>query len=76
MNSIPWLTLLLVIPVGGAILLQLVPRTSPNAAKWLTIAITLLEGAIVAGLVVSFTHNPGGHTFALPQGTGASAQQA
>jgi NADH-quinone oxidoreductase subunit M len=76
MNSIPWLTLLLVIPVGGAIALQAVPRTSPNAAKWLTIAITLLEGAVVAGLLVSFTQNPAGHSFALPQGAGASAQQA
>ena len=68
MSSVPWLTLLLVIPVGGAILLQLIPRTSTGAIKWFTVLITLVEGAVVAGLIISFTQNPGGHTIALPQG--------
>jgi NADH-quinone oxidoreductase subunit M len=73
MSTIPWLTLLLVIPVGGAILLQLVPRRSPELVKWLTVAITLLEGAVVAGLLISFTHNPVGHDIALPQGGSETA---
>ena len=68
MSNIPWLTLLLVMPVGGAILLQLIPRTSPDATKWFTVLITLIEGAVVAGLIISFTHNPVGHDIVLPQG--------
>ena len=41
MNHIPWLTLLIVIPAGAAILLQLVPRRLTAVVKGLTIVATL-----------------------------------
>ena len=58
MSSVPWLTLVLVIPVGAAILLQVVPRRAAVTAKTVTILATLAVGAIVAGLLVAFTQSP------------------
>jgi NADH-quinone oxidoreductase subunit M len=58
MNHIPWLTLILVVPAGGALLLQLVPKTQTRAIKGITILTMLAVAGIVAGVVLAFTHNP------------------
>jgi NADH-quinone oxidoreductase subunit M len=68
MNSVPWLTLVLVVPVGTMLILQLVPRRSSTLIKGVTIAGTLANAAIVAGLLVAFTQHPGPEPYVLPQG--------
>jgi len=51
MNHIPWLTLLIVIPGGAAILLQLVPRRMTGVVKGVTVA-TTLAGAVIVTLLL------------------------
>ena len=51
MNHIPWLTLLIVIPAGAAILLQFVPRRLTGAVKGVTILATL-AGAVIVTLLL------------------------
>ena len=53
MNHIPWLTLLIVIPAGAAILLQLVPRRLTMAVKAITIGATA-AGAVIVGLLLAW----------------------
>jgi len=53
MNHIPWLTLLIVIPAGAAILLQLVPRRLTMAVKAITLAATA-AGAVIVGLLLAW----------------------
>ncbi|TMD10500.1 MAG: hypothetical protein E6J03_00160 [Chloroflexi bacterium] len=57
-SNIPWLTVVLVIPLGTAILLQLVPRDQRAAIKGLTVLGTLATASIVAGLLVAFNQHP------------------
>ncbi|TMB90181.1 MAG: NADH-quinone oxidoreductase subunit M [Chloroflexi bacterium] len=52
MNA-PWLTLILVIPAGAAILLQLVPRRMTGAVKGITVVATTAV-AVLVGLVVAW----------------------
>jgi NADH-quinone oxidoreductase subunit M len=68
MNSIPWLTLLLVVPVGTVLVLQLLPRRATTLIKAVTVAGTLANAAMVAGLLVAFNRSPGTQAYALPQG--------
>jgi NADH-quinone oxidoreductase subunit M len=58
MNHIPWLTLVLVVPLGGVLLLQLVPKGSTRAVKGITILTMLAVAGIVAGVLIAFTHTP------------------
>jgi NADH-quinone oxidoreductase subunit M len=58
MNHVPWLTLILVVPLGGALLLQLVPKTQTRAIKAITILSMLAVAGIVAGVMLAFTHTP------------------
>ena len=58
MNHVPWLTLILVVPVGATLLLQLIPGTATRAVKWLTVLTCLAVAGIVAGVLVGFTHAP------------------
>ena len=52
MNHIPWLTLLIVIPAGAAILLQLIPRRLTGPIKGFTILATLAVAVIVTLLLI------------------------
>jgi NADH-quinone oxidoreductase subunit M len=52
-THVPWLTLLIVIPAGAAILLQLVPRRLTAVVQGLTIAATA-AGAIIVGLLLAW----------------------
>jgi len=59
MSHVPWLTLVMLTPLGAAILLQLVPHDRRGAVKAVTIAGTLATAVIVAGLLLAYTQNPG-----------------
>jgi len=52
-THIPWLTLLIVIPAGAAILLQLVPRRLTMAVKAVTVLATA-AGAVIVGLLLAW----------------------
>ncbi len=62
MNHVPWLTLILVVPLGGALLLQLIPGTQARAIKWTTVLTCLAVAGIVAGVLIAFTHAPDAST--------------
>jgi NADH-quinone oxidoreductase subunit M len=51
--SIPWLTLLIVIPAGGALLLQFTPRRATTAIKAITV-LTAAAVAVIVGLVIAW----------------------
>ena len=55
MNA-PWLTLIIVIPIGMAILLQAVPRSMTTAVKTLTLLATVAVAVIVGGLIAAMPH--------------------
>jgi NADH-quinone oxidoreductase subunit M len=57
-TNVPWLTVVLMIPLGTAILLQLAPRSDRGAVKAVTVLGTLATAAVVAGLLVAFNQNP------------------
>ena len=56
MSGVPWLTLVIVIPAGGAILLQLLPRTATGAIKGVTVFTTAAVGVIVGQLIAAMPH--------------------
>ncbi len=69
MTNVPWLTVVMVIPLGTAILLQLVPRSDRGAIKAVTVLGTLATAGLVAGLLIAFTRNPVVHAIGPgPQG--------
>lgn len=71
MNHVPWLTLVLVIPAGTLLLLQLVPTSARLVIKSLTVAGALVNAVVVGGLLVAFTQHPAVSAYALPQGGSA-----
>lgn len=54
MSNFPWLTVILLLPLGGSIVMQVLPRRAAAAIKWWTVAVTaataVLVGMVVAGL--------------------------
>jgi NADH-quinone oxidoreductase subunit M len=58
--NVPWLTLVIVIPAGAALLMQLVPRRMTTAIKGLTILTTATVAVIVGALIASMQHTSGG----------------
>jgi NADH-quinone oxidoreductase subunit M len=77
--NIPWLTVVLVLPLGASLLLQLIPRTATTLLKGFTVAATAATAVIVWALVagMSGTAKSGGplsfhyeetHTWILPIG--------
>jgi NADH-quinone oxidoreductase subunit M len=65
MNHIPWLTLLIVIPAGAAILLQMVPRRDTAAIKVVTVGATA-AGAVIVGLLLAWMPGNKASTGPLP----------
>ncbi|MEO8899170.1 MAG: NADH-quinone oxidoreductase subunit M [Candidatus Dormibacter sp.] len=59
--SVPWLTVVLMVPLGGALLLQVIPRTAPSLIKALTVATTLVTAIIVWSLVAGISSSPVSH---------------
>ncbi len=56
--NIPWLTVVLLAPLGAAILLQLIPRTAASALKALTVVATLATAVLVWVLVARMNSTP------------------
>ncbi|HWW09172.1 MAG TPA: hypothetical protein VNY76_02890, partial [Candidatus Acidoferrales bacterium] len=56
--NVPWLTLVIVIPVGAALLLQLVPRSQTAAIKGLTVATATTVAVIVGTLLWNMSAAP------------------
>ena len=54
--NVPWLTLVIVIPVGAAILLQAVPRSATMAIKGLTVLAMVAVAVIVGALIAAIPH--------------------
>jgi NADH-quinone oxidoreductase subunit M len=61
MTNIPWLTLVLAIPLAASLLLQLVPRAATSALKGLTVGATLLTAVVVWVLVAQMSGSPVSH---------------
>ena len=53
--NIPWLTLVLAVPLGASLVLQLIPRTATTVLKMFTIAATLGTAILVWVLVASMS---------------------
>jgi len=51
--NVPWLTVVLALPLGASLLLQAVPRSATGAIKALTVGATLVTAVIVAVLVAA-----------------------
>ena len=73
--NIPWLTLVIVIPVGAAILLQIVPRGQTAAIKGFTVAIAAAVAVIVGALLWNMSSAPASGA-RVPGGPGPGAQAA
>jgi NADH-quinone oxidoreductase subunit M len=56
--NVPWLTLVIVIPVGAALLLQLVPRSQTAAIKGFTVATAATAAVIVGTLLWNMSGAP------------------
>ena len=56
MSRVPWLTLMIVLPVGGAVLLQLVPPRMTNAIRGVTVFFAAAVTCIAGGLLVNLPH--------------------
>ncbi|HEX6538344.1 MAG TPA: hypothetical protein VF155_04100, partial [Candidatus Dormibacteraeota bacterium] len=54
--NVPWLTLVIVIPVGGALLLQLVPSRMTAAIRGLTVLTAAVVASIAGGLLFNMPH--------------------
>ena len=61
MSGFPWLTVILLLPVAGALLLQVIPSRSSDAIKGVTVAVAAVE-AVLVGIIV--------HGVATTAGTG------
>jgi len=61
-NHVPWLTILLVLPLGAAILVQFLPRESRGAIKGLTLLAATASAVLVGMVVASIPHTAGSGT--------------
>ncbi|HEY7927648.1 MAG TPA: NADH-quinone oxidoreductase subunit M [Candidatus Dormibacteraeota bacterium] len=59
--NVPWLTVVLMVPLGAALLLQVIPRTAPGLIKGVTVAATLATAIIVWTLVAGLSGSPVSH---------------
>jgi NADH-quinone oxidoreductase subunit M len=59
----PWLTILLIIPLGGALMVALLPRTNPLLAKQTALFFSLVEFGFTVGMLVAFKKNRTGYQF-------------
>jgi NADH-quinone oxidoreductase subunit M len=60
----PWLTILLLVPTVGALLVLALPRTRPSLAKQVTLGITIVELLLTIVMCVQFDQGQGGFQFA------------
>ena len=64
MHTAPWLTILLAIPLVGAIVVALIPKTAGTFAKQLTLALTLVELVVAVIATAAYRPNVPGFQFA------------
>ena len=57
-TSVPWLTIVLLLPLAGAALLQVIPRGLTSVIKGITVVTTLAIAIVVGGLVVGLDRAP------------------
>ncbi len=55
----PWLTILLIIPAAGALLVALIPKTNPLLAKQVALGISLIEFVLTIAMWIDFDNNSG-----------------
>ncbi len=63
MIAVPWLTILLIIPAAGSLVVALIPKTNPRLAKQTALAVSLVELGFAVGMIVDFDNNKGGYQF-------------
>ncbi|MBV8528045.1 MAG: NADH-quinone oxidoreductase subunit M [Candidatus Dormibacteraeota bacterium] len=56
MNRVPWLTLMIVLPIGGAMLLQLVPARMTSVIRGVTVVFATAVTCIAGGLLFNLPH--------------------
>ena len=56
--NVPWLTVVLAVPLGASLLLQLVPRSATAVLKGLTVGATLATAVIVWVIVANLSGSP------------------
>jgi NADH-quinone oxidoreductase subunit M len=64
--NIPWLTIVLLLPLGASILLQVIPRTATTLLKAFTVAATLATAIVVFVLVANMNNTPATSLFPGP----------
>ncbi|MDT3438588.1 MULTISPECIES: NADH-quinone oxidoreductase subunit M [unclassified Pseudofrankia] len=64
MHTVPWLTILLVIPVAGAILVALLPKRASTLAKQVTLVLTLVELVLAVLATIAYEPDKPGFQFA------------
>jgi NADH-quinone oxidoreductase subunit M len=62
-SDMPFLTILLIIPLGGALVVALLPKTNPHLAKQTALFFSLVELAFTIAMVVDFKKNKTGYQF-------------
>ncbi len=59
----PWLTILLIIPIAGALVVAGIPKTNPRLAKQTAIGISLIELGLTIAMCVDFDAKKPGYQF-------------
>ncbi|HEX4428720.1 MAG TPA: NADH-quinone oxidoreductase subunit M [Frankiaceae bacterium] len=59
----PFLTILLIIPLGGALVVALLPKTNPQLAKQTALFFSLVEFAFTVAMIIDFKKNKTGYQF-------------
>jgi NADH-quinone oxidoreductase subunit M len=62
-SDMPWLTILLIIPAVGALLVALIPKTNPLLAKQTALGVSLIELVLTIVMITQFDHNKTGYQF-------------
>ena len=63
MIAVPWLTILLIIPAAGSLVVALIPKTNARLAKQTALGISLVELGFAVGMIVDFDNNKSGYQF-------------
>ncbi|ADP84246.1 NADH-quinone oxidoreductase subunit M [Pseudofrankia inefficax] len=63
MHTAPWLTILLAIPLVGAVVVALIPKTASTFAKQLTLGLTIVELVIAVIATAAYRPNVPGFQF-------------
>jgi NADH-quinone oxidoreductase subunit M len=62
-SSVPYLTILLIIPAVGALIVALLPKTNPLLAKQVALGVSLIELGFTIAMFIAFDDNKPGYQF-------------